>query len=118
MNHWKEIFKRDWKSKLEEAEKEYQLYKQTDKLIYLQQASNKIFSVVENYLMYKYNKRVRSYGEVQALVMHNRLDFQLLAKAAQLHYFYYNADLQMNRYDAVAIYQEVKANILARLKNI
>ena len=112
MNHWKQIFKRDWKSKLEEAEKEFQSYKQSDKLIYLQQAGNKLFSVVENFLMYKYNRRVRSYKDLQVLISNNQDDLYLLSQAVQLHYFFYNADLQMSRYDAEALYNGIKQNIL------
>jgi len=118
MNNWKEIFKRDWKIKIEEAEKEFQQYKLTDKLIYLQQSGNKIFSVVKNYLMYKYNRRVRSYNEIRALVINNSSDSLLLSKASQLHYFFYNADLQMSRYDAVDIYKDVRNNILSRLRGL
>ena len=116
MTHLKEVFKRDWNNKLEAANKEFQDYKNTDKLMFLQQAGSKLFSAVENYLMYKYNKRVRSYNDLQVVVRNNQDDLYLLSQAAQLHYFFYNADLQMTRYDAESIYKGVRQKFIGKLK--
>ena len=114
---WKETFLEDVKNKIEYAEKEYDNYIVTGHIIHLQQAGNKLFSAVENYLMLKYDRRVKSYVKVQALSTNNA-DRLLLSEAVQLHYFYYNAELQMDRYDAEVIYNEVKNKIKRRVSTI
>ena len=108
---WKTKFKKDIKTKFKHALLEFKKYKKTNQLIYLQQACNKLFSVVENYLMLKYKKRVRSYKRLREII--NNKDKDLLFKAVQLHYFYYNSDLQMSRYEAEdgfqVVYRQMKS---------
>lgn len=104
---WKEEFKKDVKVKLKASEKEYKKYKQTSSIIYLQQACNKLFSAVENYLMVKYKKRVRSYKKLRSVVK-GPADKKLLRDAAQMHYFYYNGRLQMEEFDAADYYNDVR----------
>ena len=67
-SEWKKIFKEDMLQKLNESKEEFKRYKSTKKVVYLQQAGNKLFSVVENYLMIKYNVRVVSYRELKNVV--------------------------------------------------
>lgn len=111
LHEWQQSFKIDIKEKLKYSEKEYNEYKNTGYIIYLQQAGNKLFSVVENWLMLKYNKRVRSY---KALLMNiDKNDKILLTQASQLHYFFYNGDLQMSKEEAEIIYE----NMLSKMKN-
>jgi len=86
---WKQIFLEDIKQKMSESKNEYNKYKDTKRIVFLQQAGNKLFSVVENWLMVKYNKRVRSFVELRVLVKNNVHDRRLLSKVSQLHYFYY-----------------------------
>lgn len=114
--HWKEVFKRDFGTKIKESNKEFKLYKKTDKIIYLQQACNKIFSAVENFLMHKYSQRHRNYSAVREMVSSNQSDYDLLIDANQLHRFYYNAELQMDRYDAEAIYKRVYVDLKNKLR--
>lgn len=97
---WKEVFRKDIKSKLSEVRKEFKLYKKTSSIIYLQQACNKMFSYIENRLMLKYDVRVSNYGQLRELVRKNEHDTDLLLRAKSLHQFYYNAEMQMPRYDA------------------
>jgi hypothetical protein len=59
-----------------------------------------LFSVVENVLMLKFEKRVRSYAQLRELVKNDSDVLKLRTAAAQLHYFFYNADLHIDRYDA------------------
>ena len=105
----------DIKNKVRESEREYQQYKRTDHLIYLQQAGNKIFSAVENYMMVKYHQRHKSYEKVKEMITDNA-DSKLLVDGAQLHYFFYNSDLQMSRYDAETIFKSVLREMKRRLR--
>lgn len=114
--NWMLVFKKDISMKLKHADDEYNLYKNTNNLIYLQQACNKLFSAVENYLMLKYKKRVRSYSQLRELVKDNEYDIEILTEAVQLHYFFYNADLQMDRYTAENMFKIVRRKIKNRMR--
>lgn len=110
---WKQNFCHDIKSKLKESQKEYKQYKRTGYIIYLQQASNKIFSAIENYLMVKYHRRVFSYRELSELTSKNKFDKDMLLDAKQVHRFYYNGRLQMSESEAEDYYN----SLYARLNN-
>jgi hypothetical protein len=114
--NWKSVFKKDIESKLKYAEIEFKEYKRTGYIIYLQQSCNKLFSAVENYMMLKYNIRVKSYQELKQIVINNKNDKVLLAQVSQLHYFFYNGDLQMDRDEAEILYIDIKNKLKNRLK--
>jgi len=116
-SRWKKYFYRDVKTKLEYAEKEYQLYKKTGRTIHLQQACGKIFSAVENYLMVKYKRRQRSYKSLLYMVMNDKRDRTLLQQARQLHIFYYNGPLDIRLYEAEILYRDVRDKLKNRLRN-
>lgn len=109
--NWKTEFQTDIQENVKQAKAEYQQFVKTQHIIYLQQAGNKLFSAIENYLMLKYNKKVRSYKQLQALVKQDPTDFKLLRNAVQLHYFFYNREAQMDRLDAENLFEEVLVNI-------
>ena len=111
---WKSYFKKDINMKLSESKREYDKYNSTGSIIYLQQASNKLFSVVENYLMIKYDNRVKSYKKLY--LMTNHADKQILFEANQLHRFFYNGDLQMETFEAKRLYMIVYNKIKQRVK--
>lgn len=115
--HWKDIFRKDIESKITVAEQEYQKYKDTKKMIYLQQAGNKIFSAVENYLMIKYNKRTKNYYSISKLVENNKDDKALLRLASRLHYFFYEGELQMFKWEAEGYYKDVRDTLKNRMRN-
>jgi len=115
-NQWKNVYKKDIKFKLDFGEKEYNLYKKTGYIIYLQQSGNKLFSAVENYLQLKYNKRIKSYQDLKQIIKNNKNDKNLLTLASQLHYFFYNGDLQMDKDDAKNLYILVRDKLKNRLK--
>jgi hypothetical protein len=108
---WQHVFRRDIAQKCIEAKREFSMYKKSENAIYLQQAGNKLFSVVENVLMLKLGKRVRSYAQLRELVKNDNAALKLLTDAAQLHYFFYNADLHIDRYEAEVYYQSVLERI-------
>jgi len=111
---WKKSFQADVREKLRFARKEHKQYLSTGRIIHLQQAGNKLFSAVENYLMFKYDKRVVSYRDLKAIVTDTR-DKKLLLDAAQLHYFYYNGGLHMPYYDAEDFFVSVNKRIQSRV---
>ena len=106
-NDWKRVFREDVESKIVESLKEFDDYRKEGHIISLQQACNKLFSAVENYLMLKYDHREKDYQNVKKMVRKDKFDAQLLAKSAQLHYFYYDAELQMDKDEAEVLFQEV-----------
>ncbi|RLG13668.1 MAG: hypothetical protein DRN66_03735 [Candidatus Nanohalarchaeota archaeon] len=112
---WKQEFKRDIEEKLRASTKEYNKYKKTNNIIYLQQAGNKLFSIVEHLLMIKYNFRTKNYQTIRNRVKDNKEDRLLLRDVAQLHYFFYDAELQMDKEYAEDYYIDIKNRIKLRL---
>lgn len=112
---WRKIFINDIKEKLKESYNEYKKYKRTDKIVFLQQAGNKLFSVVENWLMVKYDTRVSSYSDLRYLVRNNRNDRLLLSKVAQLHYFYYENVIRGEPWEFEEIYLDVYQTMKKRV---
>jgi hypothetical protein len=112
---WKSKFRQDIKTKLSHSKKELDLYNSTGSIIYLQQACEKMYSVVENYLMIKYSRRAKSYGHLQEIVKNNQYDTNLLFDAFLLHKFFYNAELQMNITDAIRTYKSVYERMFNRV---
>lgn len=103
---WIKIFRKDIKDKLSESKIEFDKYKKTGKIVYLQQAGNKLFSVVENWLMLKYKTKVNNYGDLKKLVKNDRNNRLLLSKVAQLHYFYYQNEVMGEAWEYEEIYLE------------
>lgn len=116
-NEWKKMFDEDIRDKLKESRNEYLKYEKTNRVVYLQQAGNKLFSVVENWLMVKYNIRVQSYQELRIVVKNNKYDRQLLSKVAQLHYFYYENKLRGEPEEFADIYVEIYDIMYNRIVN-
>lgn len=110
---WKKTFEKDVLAKILEAKNEFDQYKLTNHSIFLQQAGNKLFSAVENYRRLKYDKRVKSYQTLYKLISHHAQDKKLLLDAVQLHYFFYNAQMQMENYEA----EEYYTDVLSRLEH-
>jgi len=113
--NWKKSFKNDIATKWDLMNNEHSMYEQTNNVGYLQQAGNKLFSIVENFLQMKYDYRVKSYSELKSLVVHNENDYDLLVNAAQLHYFFYNGEVQFPRDEAEYYYKNVYKIMKRRL---
>jgi hypothetical protein len=112
---WKRVFVEDINEKIKESKKEHDRYSSSSKVVYLQQAGNKLFSVVENWLMVKYGRRVGSYGELKLLVKNNKNDLDLLVRVSRLHYFFYNNvivdDVNDIEYEYLEIYKIMKNRV-------
>lgn len=114
---WQNVFYSDVKNKIRVSKQEFNNYKMSGRVISLQQACGKLFSVVENYLMIKYNKRKRSYRSLWDLAKSNRDDTTLLQLAKQLHVFFYNGNLDMRLFEAEGIYMNVYNRMISRLRS-
>ena len=114
-NEWRSVYLSDIHNKLIESKNEYNKYKQLNKIVFLQQAGNKLFSVVENFLMIKYKQRVVSYQNLRDLVRNNSFDRRLLSKVAQLHYFYYENIIRGEPEEFEDIYLEVYETMKSRI---
>src|SRR3990167_9172804 len=104
---WKRIFKRDYHAKIEASKEEYIEYQAMTRLLSLQQAGEKLFSAVSNFLQYKYDKKTSSHNETLKMVKNNKDDEDLLLDAGRLHSFYYNSTLYMPVYEAERIFKRV-----------
>lgn len=117
-NEWRKIFVNDIKKKLKESKNEFDKYKSSGRVVFLQQAGNKLFSVIENWLMVKYNVRVQSYRDLRKVVKNNRVDRLLLSKVAQLHYFFYENELRGESSEFEDIYMEIYDIMKNRVKKL
>lgn len=118
VKNWQSYFKQDVKNKFIVSQEEFEKYKHTSSIIYLQQACEKMFSVVENYFMIKYEYRAKSYGDLYAKVRSNSNDVELLRKAFQLHQFFYNGEVQMPKYIAEDEFIHISLLMKSRIKRI
>jgi len=106
-NEWKKIFVQDINDKLIASRKEFDKYKKTSKVVYLQQAGNKLFFVVENWLQVKYGRRISSYKELKQLVSKNKNDLLLVVRVSRLHYFFYQNIIIDDPEDIALEYNEI-----------
>jgi hypothetical protein len=113
---WKDVFKQDIKNKLIISKQEYDIYKKTNQIVYLQQAGNKLFSVVENWLMLKYKTKVSNFQDLRNLTNNNKNDRRLLSKVARLHYFFYQGEIMGEPVEFADIYEEVYEIMKRRIK--
>jgi hypothetical protein len=104
---WKSKFSTDIDNKLKASKIEFNNYEDNGRAIHLQQAGEKLFSVIENYLMLKYNKRVSSYKQLSDIAYKNNNDFDLLTQAKHLHLFFYDADVYADRNEMELVYKSV-----------
>ena len=114
---WKKKFNVDIENKWALMNDEYQNYLRTNNIGYLQQAGNKLFLIVENYLQIKYMHRINNYRELKLLIRNNVNDYDLLVSASQLHYFFYNGEVQMQRDEAEFFYLKIHKKTKIRLNN-
>ena len=123
---WKDVFRRDYQSKITESRNEYSKFRRTNEIHHLQQACNKLFRAIEIYLILKYNQRHINYQRVhdiassdeilRDMVSSNAHDRLILVEANQLHRFYNDAELQMDMYDAETLYKNTLTKFMNRLR--
>ena len=102
---------------LKYSKNEYNQYKKTGNIVYLQQAGNKLFNVIENYIQLINRVRAESFYEIKNLVREKKLR-HLLYDARTLHRFFYNSELEMNIEDAEELYISVLSRTEQRIKRL
>lgn len=102
-------------SMIKYSEIEYNEYKNTGNVIYLQQAGEKLFNAIENYIQYVNQIQAQTFYEIKGLVKEKPLR-KLLYDGRDLHRFFYNGELEMNKEDADEIYVSVRNRLKARIK--
>ncbi len=112
-----EAVKQNMLSMLKYSYIEFQEYKSTNNIIYLQQAGEKLFNSLENYIQYSNKLSVRSFYELRQLVK-TKLLKNLLYDTKRLHRFFYNAELEMDIIDAEQLYLDVYKKLKSRIERL
>lgn len=99
------------------SKQEYNTYKQTKNIVYLQQAGEKLFNALENYISFINKTRVEYFQQLRTMIKEKSL-VKLLYDARDLHRFFYHGTNEMIEQDANIIYQSVLNRIENRIKNI
>ena len=99
------------------SKEEHAKFKSTDNVVWLQQAGEKLFCALENYIQYLHQIQTGSFEETKNLVREKALR-NLLYRARDLHRFFYNERNEMNIEDADELYEEVYKKVKARIDRI
>jgi len=102
---------------LKYSKQEFNKYKQTKNIIYLQQAGEKLFNVVENYISYINKIRIEYFKQARSLIKQKNL-IKLLYDARDLHRFFYHGVNEMFEQDAKELYESVLRRVEDRVKRI
>jgi len=111
------VVKENMKNMLKYSKQEYQQYRKNNNVIYLQQASEKLFSVVENYISFINQIRIEYFQQARKLISEKAL-IRLLYDARDLHRFFYHGINEMIEVDAEELYLSVLKRIEIRVKEI
>jgi len=110
---WIPSFRQDINSKWSAMNEEYNLYLDNNKAVYLQQACEKLFSIIENYLQIKYAYKTDSYGNLLSKVSND--DSIFLSGAMQLHRYFYNGQTELLDLQAQQLYLTYRDKMKSRL---
>lgn len=109
--------KQNMLSMIKYSKQEYQQFKKTKEVVYLQQAGEKLFNALENYVQYINKIQARNFYEIKSLIKEKSLR-QLLYDAQDLHRFFYNGELEMNVEDVTDLYESVLSRTEERIKRL
>lgn len=109
--------KQNMLSMLKYSKIEFKEYKKTGDIIYLQQAGEKLFNAIENYIQYVNKVRYSSYYEITQNVKEKPLR-KLLYDAKRLHIFFYNGELEMRVDDAEDEYIRISSVFESRIRRL
>lgn len=96
---------------------EFEEYKRTGDIVFLQQAGEKLFNALENYIQYVQITRYASYYEMHLNVKEKPLK-KLLYDAKRLHQFFYNGELEISKDYAEEEYIRISALLETRIKRL
>lgn len=109
--------RRNMTSMLDYAEREFKQYKKTGDVVYLQQAGEKLFNAIENYIQYVNRMRYENFYEIQRSIKEKPLK-RLLYDARNLHRFFYNGELEMTPEYAEEEFIRISALMKGRVKRL
>ena len=112
------ILKENMKSMLKYSKSEYNKYKSTENIIYLQQAGEKLFNVIENYVGVINNIQIQNFQDALQRTFKEKPLQNLLYDARNLHRFFYNSTNEYTIEKAEEIYKSVLERIENRIKNL
>ena len=111
------VIKENMKNMIKYSKQEFQTYKSTKDIVYLQQAGEKLFNALESYLSFIYKTRVEYYQQLRLMIKEKSV-VKLLYDARDLHRFFYHGTNEMIEQDAVELYESVLGRIENRIKNL
>ena len=94
------------------SRKEFAEYKRSGDVVLLQQAGEKLFSAVENYISLKFDVAIISFYDAKSLVNKDKKWRDLLYDARDLHKFFYNGEGEMSLERAEKLYNSVLGRLL------
>jgi len=95
---------------LKHSKNEFDRYNKTSNIVYLQQAGNKLFGVIENLIEYIEQRDYNVYGQFMKYTQSQELK-NLLRKAKELHLFFYGGLNEGNPDDIKKVYLDIYKKI-------
>lgn len=97
---------------------EYNKYKSTKDIVYLQQAGEKLFNVIEGYISIINKIQIMSFFQAKKLTIQEPSLRRLLYDGRTLHRFFYNALNELDENEACKLYESVLNRIEERVKRL
>ena len=111
------VVKENMLSMLKYSKSEFNKYKSTRNIIYLQQSGEKLFNALENYIQFINKIESFSFAGIKSIIKERSLRI-LLYDARNLHRFFYKGENEMNIEDAEILYMNVKERLESRIRNL
>lgn len=111
------VIKENMLNMLKYSKEEYKIYKQRKDIVYLQQAGEKLFNVIEGYISVINNIQIQSFQQARGLIKERSLT-KLLYDCRTLHRFFYNSTNELLEQEADMFYNSVLSRIESRVKNL
>ena len=112
-----EAVKQNMLNMIKASKQEFDRYKSTKDIVLLQQAGEKLFNALENYIQFVNKNMAGSFYEIKGLIKEKSLR-KLLYDAKDLHIFFYRGELEMNKEDVIDLYLNVRNRIEERIKRL
>ena len=112
-----EAVKQNMLNMIKASKQEFEKYKSTKDIVLLQQAGEKLFNALENYIQFVNKIEAFSFYGIKTIVKEKSLR-DLLYDARDLHRFFYRGENEMNEEDAEDLYVNVKNRIEERIKRL
>ena len=107
------LVKQNMLDMLKHSKSEFNKFENERKQIYLQQAGEKLFNTIENYISLINRLRIESFYEAKQLVIKDKSLQKLLFDARELHRFFYHGINEFN----VGYIEDLYKNVLDRTED-